>query len=320
MALLYKIFSGIACSNTSSTISLYWGTINGNPLPGQIVTNGSGVYYSVLPVPVINSNFTNGYEISVLPASGIINCPGITSRVFAYNPSQINIPGTTNIGTLSIGVDEQDYSLNPGGLTWWGGPNEKWGYCIGTVVTAQNQSTQLGPIGSVKFWRTTIFTESAFIGLANDATGKSFTNSVTACAYLDTNSYWTSYNNVNSYYYLISNRSSRSIYAYRDIDNNKIQIKSFVRPNTTPAYTLYLKLGKTFGQTPVELENNYVGSPAQYTYGGSGAQYTYGKKHWYTEVWVYTDGGSNIVYKFPYGGTTTYGEQIYKNIVIPWIP
>jgi hypothetical protein len=115
-----------------------------------------------------------------------------TNRVFAYNPTSSIIAGTTNIGTLCIGVSALNYAASPGGLTWWGGPDEDLGYCIGTVVPAQNQSTPLGNIGSVEFWRTKTFSESEFTSLASQITGQSFPTALSAQTYLNANSYWSS--------------------------------------------------------------------------------------------------------------------------------
>jgi len=115
-----------------------------------------------------------------------------TNRVFAYNPTSSIIAGTTNIGTLCIGVSALNYAASPGGLTWWGGPDEDLGYCIGTVVPAQNQSTPLGNIGSVEFWRTKTFSESEFTSLASQITQQSFPTALSAQTYLNANSYWSS--------------------------------------------------------------------------------------------------------------------------------
>lgn len=115
-----------------------------------------------------------------------------TNRVFAYNPTSLVIPGITNIGTLAYGPNGYNYYNNYGGLTWWGGPDEDLGYCIGTVVPAQNQSTPLGNIGSVQFWRTTTFSESEFTSLASNITGLSFPTALSAQTYLNANSYWSS--------------------------------------------------------------------------------------------------------------------------------
>ena len=53
-----------------------------------------------------------------------------TTTPLAYNTGS-TIPGTTQIGDLAVGTTDQDYSTNPGGVTWWMGPDEDLGYVIG---------------------------------------------------------------------------------------------------------------------------------------------------------------------------------------------
>jgi len=76
------------------------------------------------------------------------------SRQFAYNPSQAAISGATLVGTLAVGSSALNYSSNPGGITWWMGPEESTGYVIATVHTAGDFPTPAGNVGTVKFWRT----------------------------------------------------------------------------------------------------------------------------------------------------------------------
>ena len=64
-----------------------------------------------------------------------------TTKPFAYNPSLSPISGTTQIGTLAVGTTDQDYSINPGGVKWWMGPNEDLGYVIGIPVSGGTQPT-----------------------------------------------------------------------------------------------------------------------------------------------------------------------------------
>ena len=241
-----------------------------------------------------------------------------TSRPFSYNPSQVTISGTYNIGTMCVGVGSQFYINNYGGLTWWNGPDEDLGYCIGTVVPAQNQSTPLGDIGNVKFWRTQAFTDAAFLILVQEVTGQTFTDTPSACAYLASNNYWTSFDNVTVSYFVVSNRTSVAKYW----NNN---FAGYYRPDTTPSYILYSKPSPAFDMNWTRLTQDYVGSPAKYTYGGAGPQYTYGAQGpttnngtWLTDVWVYQS-GADVGYAFPFGGTATYGTTAYQNIVSPWI-
>ena len=67
----------------------------------------------------------------------------VINRPFAYNPTHISVTGTYNIGDLSVGVTEQNYNTKPGGLTWWGGPDEKQGYVIAVPIPGNTQPTPL---------------------------------------------------------------------------------------------------------------------------------------------------------------------------------
>ncbi len=66
-----------------------------------------------------------------------------TNRPFAYNPTHASVAGTYNIGDLAVGITEQNYNTNPGGLIWWGGPDEEQGYVIAVPVSGNTQPTPL---------------------------------------------------------------------------------------------------------------------------------------------------------------------------------
>jgi hypothetical protein len=61
----------------------------------------------------------------------------------AYNPSQSPIDGTDQVGTLAVGITEQDYSSSPGGVSWWMGPEETDGYVIAVPVSGNTQPTPI---------------------------------------------------------------------------------------------------------------------------------------------------------------------------------
>ena len=67
-----------------------------------------------------------------------------TTTPLAYNPTASPISGTSQVGTLAVGRSQQDYSINPGGVTWWMGPDEDLGYVIGVPVSGNTQTTPLG--------------------------------------------------------------------------------------------------------------------------------------------------------------------------------
>jgi hypothetical protein len=66
-----------------------------------------------------------------------------TTRPFAYNPSQSPIDGTEQLGDLAIGQSSQDYSVDPGGVDFWMGPDEDLGYVITIPVPSGDQPTQI---------------------------------------------------------------------------------------------------------------------------------------------------------------------------------
>ena len=114
-----------------------------------------------------------------------------TTRAFSYNPTQSTIAGTTNVGTLCIGVSPLAYSAKPGGLDWWMGPDEDNSYVIAKDVSAGNFPTPLGPIGNVQFWRSTN-TDEAFRGLVQTISGTSQATADAANIWLISNGFWSS--------------------------------------------------------------------------------------------------------------------------------
>lgn len=122
------------------------------------------------------------------------------SRPFAYNPSLTPIPGTEQVGTLAVGITQQDYSLSPGGVQWWNGPDETLGYIICLSVPTGDFPTPVGNIGTVQFWRSTELTTPSFLEITNLVfSGQSFTTGSDAKSWLNTNGYWTSWNSALTY-------------------------------------------------------------------------------------------------------------------------
>jgi hypothetical protein len=112
----------------------------------------------------------------------------------AYNPSLSPIDGTDQVGTLAVGIDEQDYSLSPGGVTWWNGPEESTGYVIAVPVPGNTQPTEIpGVFASVGFYRSADLTENSFVELTNTVFGQNFTNGTDCKTWLNDNGYWTSF-------------------------------------------------------------------------------------------------------------------------------
>jgi len=88
-----------------------------------------------------------------------------TTRAFAYNIGA-PISGTQQVGDLAIGITDQEYSANPGGVPWWIGPDESLGYVIAVPVSGNTQPTFLiNPSGNLTLSTTYIGND---IGLSNN--------------------------------------------------------------------------------------------------------------------------------------------------------
>jgi outer membrane biosynthesis protein TonB len=123
-----------------------------------------------------------------------------TTRAFAYN---IGAPilGTQQVGDLAIGITDQEYSANPGGVVWWEGPDESLGYVIVVPVSGNTQPTPLsGVTASIGFYGTEDMTnplsESSFVTLTNTIFNQNFTGATEAGTWLTNNGYWNSYDSI----------------------------------------------------------------------------------------------------------------------------
>lgn len=124
-----------------------------------------------------------------------------TTRPFAYNTGS-TIDGTTQIGNIAIGVSDQDYSQNPGGVKWWMGPDEDLGHVIAYEVPTGDQPTQVEVNAYLNFWRSTSLTDQSLVDLLNSIPPTNdlplFTNKTDALDWLNTNGYFTSYSSFGS--------------------------------------------------------------------------------------------------------------------------
>lgn len=116
-----------------------------------------------------------------------------TARPFAYNPGATGaIPGTEQIGNLSIGVPLAGFAAT--GLEWWNGPDEDLGYVIACQVPDDSQPTPVsGASASVGFFRSSDLTEISFVGLTNQLFNQVFLTGDQCKTYLNNNGYWTSW-------------------------------------------------------------------------------------------------------------------------------
>ncbi len=118
-----------------------------------------------------------------------------TSRPFAYDPSLSSITGAIRVfnSELSIGVTDQDYSLMPGGVQWWNGPDEDLGYVITHSVPTGTQPNPLEISAYVGFWRSSVLTESSFIQKAEYVSSKDYTTGDEAYIWMNGFGYWSSW-------------------------------------------------------------------------------------------------------------------------------
>ena len=122
-----------------------------------------------------------------------------TTRPFAFNPNAEPIAGATTVGNISVGTTSQDYSANPGGLTWFMGPDEDPGYIAVLAVTGANYPTPGGlNNGTVEFWRSDAKTDESFRLMANVLSNElngagPFPSATAAFAWMGSVNLWTSW-------------------------------------------------------------------------------------------------------------------------------
>jgi hypothetical protein len=118
-----------------------------------------------------------------------------TARPFAYNTGT-TIPGTEQLGNLSIGAPTSGFTNNP---QYWNGPDEELGYVIAQSVSGNTQPTPIpGVFASVGFFQTSGFSDSNFINLSQSisneyGTPQTFSSATDASTWLTTNGFWNSY-------------------------------------------------------------------------------------------------------------------------------
>lgn len=111
-----------------------------------------------------------------------------TTTPFAFNTGS-TISGTTQIGNIAIGITDQDYSGQPGGVRWWMGPNEDVGHLIIAPDTGFTHQSPIGINAGIRFKRSLDKTESSFIQVANSFASTNFSNITDASDWLVGNGY-----------------------------------------------------------------------------------------------------------------------------------
>ena len=113
---------------------------------------------------------------------------------FAYNPSKTPIPGTQQVGDFAIGITEQDYSQNPGGVKWWNGPDEDNRYIIGVVNPNGDQPTPIsGEYANFGFFGSVDKTDQSLIDLTNMVSGSNFSTVQEATAWMSSQGVYVNY-------------------------------------------------------------------------------------------------------------------------------
>jgi hypothetical protein len=125
-----------------------------------------------------------------------------TTTPLAYNPSLSPIAGTIQVGQLAVGTTDQDYSISPGGVTWWMGPDEDLGYVIAVPVSGNTQPTEIsGVSASVGFFRSEDLTDNSFIGIAEYVANEygspqTFSSASDASIWLTNNGFWNTFTSI----------------------------------------------------------------------------------------------------------------------------
>jgi hypothetical protein len=220
-----------------------------------------------------------------------------TTTPFAYNTGS-PIDGTIQVGDLAVGTTNQDYSSNPGGVTWWMGPDEDLGYVIAKPVSGNTQPTPIsGVTASLGFYRTKTLTDNDFIGLAeyvasNNGTPQTFTTATDASIWLTNNGFWNSWT-----------PPPPTAYGFAEMNGNQYN-------NTVDISNWMTSKGSTFlgfgTNTPSTVQSTFDAQMNAYiSYTGWNGNYTSGKQPSIRTSPISTTSGGNdslgnpiVAYKF----------------------
>ena len=129
---------------------------------------------------------------------------------FAINTGS-TISGTTQIGDIAVGNTVQDYSSDPGGVQWYMGPEDSTGYVVARPDPSIGHTTPAGGNVGLSFRRSSDFTESSYINLANsvslEAGGTGITSSSEATIWFGEQGVYSSFNDLRLYLDVVNTNS-----------------------------------------------------------------------------------------------------------------
>ena len=242
----------------------------------------------------------------------------------AYNPSLSPIDGTDQVGTLAVGITEQDYSIEPGGVTWWMGPNEDDGYVIGVPVSGNTQPTPIsGVFASVGFYKSTDLTDNSFVELTNSVFNQTFSSATDASVWLTSNGYWNSYvvSLCDSFTFIGNNAITTSNSAINDgtsgWDSSAYSLETFTGPVSvtfqTSANGNILMGGFSYNPTATPGSTYEDTSYGIYLYNSDNVE-IYENGAQVTVLYVGTVVSSSDVWKVDYDGTSV--KYYYNSTLI----
>jgi hypothetical protein len=243
------------------------------------------------------------------------------ARPFAYNPGSL-IPGTEQVGSLSIGAPTSGFTNNP---QYWNGPDEELGYVIAQSVSGNTQPTEIpGVFASLGFFRSTDLTEGSFITLSETIAGQSFATGEDAKTWLNNNGYWTSYgvSLCDSFTFIGNNATTTTNSAINDgtsgWDSSAYSLETFTGPvsvtfqtsangNTLMggfSYNPTVNLGDTYVDTSYGIYLYNSDQIEIYENGGQAAVLNVGTVVSSSDVWKVDYDGTSV--KYYYNSTLLY--------------
>jgi uncharacterized delta-60 repeat protein len=186
------------------------------------------------------------------------------ARPFAYNLGT-PIPGTEQVGSLAIGFPTSGITNNP---QFWNGPDEQLGYVIAAPVSGNTQPTPIpGVFASLKFYRTSGFSDGNFINLAQAVsraygTPQIFLTASAASTWLTNNGFWNSFINFcyevgegfnNQAEAAVEDSSGRIIFGGLFTSYSGVSFNRIVRVNSDASIDNTFNIGTGFNNAVTEV-------------------------------------------------------------------